>query len=305
MKNIALLLSFLFAALSAQAKLVVELTIENQEVYGTDLFFDIYLTRHATSGGDIYLAESDLVLTFNAQFFTDPTFSVVENGTDGTGFCLFTPVSGQVLDEPDCRTDYTTGIAPSKLADGVLIINLYSPEPVTLSDFAARIARIDGEVGKHRLGRFRISGVSDHNGTAGLTWAESFGTSLTKVYSYQTYTPWIGGKVEVISTTPPDHPLDSIILSTEEPTAQFGIRNIFPNPATAEVQVSFFSPAANDFTVSIVGESGAIVWQQKMALRAGENVFQVATNALPQGRFTLVLRGEDGVFFSEKFLKVR
>ncbi|MCU0333160.1 MAG: hypothetical protein MUC75_07385 [Ignavibacteriaceae bacterium] len=49
----------------------VDLTIENQQVVGTDFFFDIYLTRTGTN--DVYLGNADFVLTFNSAAFTNPT----------------------------------------------------------------------------------------------------------------------------------------------------------------------------------------------------------------------------------------
>ena len=61
MKRLITIVLTLSLSFSAQANLIVELTIENHEVQGTDLFFDIYLTRHTDSYGDIYLADMDLV----------------------------------------------------------------------------------------------------------------------------------------------------------------------------------------------------------------------------------------------------
>lgn len=303
MKRFLKIFCLLFFAVPANASLIVELSIENQEVFGSELFFDVYLTRHANSDGDIFLADCDLLLTFNAVNFTNPTFEIVENDIDDTGFCTFVTSSGNPADETTCRTDYTIGSSPTQLDANLLTINIFSPEPLDAITFASHVAHIDGQASKHRLGRFKITGVSNHDGTAGLAWVESGTEHLTRAFSYENFLPWKANEILVQSTNPDDHPLDSLVSSVNEKVLDFGIESIYPNPVQSEVTVTFFSKQSGAYFLRIIAENGAVFSNEKLELAAGQSQIQVPTASLPSGAYSLQLQAEEGVI-SKKFVKM-
>lgn len=301
MKTLATYFILLFFASQTQAALIVELSIENQEVHGTEFFFDVYLTRHASSTGDIYLGDADFVLQFNAQFFTNPVFGPVANDVDGTGFCTFAPASEIAQDEPGCRAGYFANTATA-IIDNQLVINLFGPFPNGTSGFGPRIARIDGEVEKHRLGRFKITGINDHDGTAGLAWAESGVDRLTKVFSYLPAQPWAGFKVEILATPPPDAALDSIVSNVAEPLAMVGIEKIYPNPGVGPLVVEFYLATAEKVKISVLGPAGLVFLEENHAGLTGENRVRLNAVGFANGIYLLKIKGEGFEWVRQVFI---
>lgn len=196
MKKIFTLIAFvsLSGILSAQD---TQLTIENQSVSGTDFFFDIYLTR-TSAGNELYLADSDFVISFDNANFTNPT---LENFPAGTyeGNCTFIPTNATSGNISRCREDYHGGTAPTILGN-LLVINLSVPVPTSQLNFERRIAKIDN-VTTYRLGSFKVSGISNSSGFANLQWVTS-GGNQTQVFTHATTTPWATTQVNITATNP-------------------------------------------------------------------------------------------------------
>lgn len=179
----------------------VNLTIENQTVVGTDFFFDVYITRTGTN--DCYLGTSDFVLTFNLANFTNPTLSKVGSAP---GFCTFVPTDQSGINVLLTQAAYF-GQTATEIIDDFLLINLNTPSsPSDQSSFDAQIAKIDNVSSTHCLGRFKISGISNTSGTAGLTWSTS-GDYETLVYTFKNVDPWNQYLVTINAIDPPDAPL--------------------------------------------------------------------------------------------------
>lgn len=200
MKKLLTILAFLPLAVCLSAQ-DTQLTIENQSVSGTDFFFDIYLTR-TNAGNELYLGDSDFVLSFNLANFTNPVLSR-EPDPSFEGNCTFVPtVPSQAS---GTRENYYGGTSPTIIGDR-LIVNLSVPDPTSQFVFDNRIARIENTSSTHRLGTFKLSGISTSNGTAGLQW-ETTGGNQTQVFTHSTADPWPTSQVNIVTVNPTSFPL--------------------------------------------------------------------------------------------------
>jgi len=183
---------------SVQAQVEVELTIENQTVIGTDFFFDIYARRTTTDpgSGDLYLGTADFVLTFNAAAFSSPTIT-----RESSSFWNLTSTSGGSV---GFFYYLATSVAP--IANSEIIINLNQVSFGNQYDFDNVVAKVDNQLITHRVGRYKISGISAP-GTADLMWKTGGGGNETKVFSLANTTPWTSTQVDLIATNPPAAPL--------------------------------------------------------------------------------------------------
>ena len=201
-RNYFIVILLLFQV-EAGAQVDVALTIENQYADGTDFYFDIYLTRMPSSQGDIYLGNSDFVLSFNHNNFTNPTFSKVGSGP---GFCTFIPTTSSPSNDDFVRRTYFNGSATT-ISSNILRVNLAGPSPGDIDAFNTGVAKIDGQSHSHRLGRFVISGISNPSGTAGLAWITS-GSLSTKVFSLSPIAPFNSSSVNTLDA---QNPTDALL----------------------------------------------------------------------------------------------
>jgi hypothetical protein len=198
MKTHSLLIGVLILSLvgivGVNAQVSVELTIENQQVVGTDFFFDVVLTRLGTN--DVYLGTADFVLTFNAGNFTNPVLSKSTNA-----YNLMSTNSVSV------GTMYRTATSAATITGNELILNLQQVLFGDQDEFNDNIARITNTVSVHRMGRFRISGITNAGGTIGLHWKTSGTGVTTKVFTLATTSPWASAPTTVLATDPTETPL--------------------------------------------------------------------------------------------------
>jgi hypothetical protein len=141
-------------------------TIQNQHVSGTDFIFDIYMLR--TGGTDIYLGNSDFVLTFNAGNFSSPTVDVVAMGTsrlDGYGW------------------------APDLQNGDRAILNISPPVIGSQSTFNSKIQVISNSGNGTLIATMIISGISNPAGSANLQWRRST-PNTTDINNMANSTPW-------------------------------------------------------------------------------------------------------------------
>ncbi len=154
-----------------------DLTIENQHVVGTDFFFDLYLTRTGTN--DLYLGNADFILTFDAGNFANPILS--KEGTI-TGYCTFVPTDQSGVNTFVTQINYFTNTSVEILNFNQLFINLDGPSPSDIISFDSYVAWINNLPSTHRLGRFKVSGISNPDGEMNLQWVVNGGFP-TQVYS--------------------------------------------------------------------------------------------------------------------------
>lgn len=191
MKHIQILLFILiFFSVNASGQVRVNLTIENAMIDGNNYLFDIYLTRAPGSTGDIFLANADLIVTFNQQMFLNPAL------TTEPSYCTLTPSTTSVDNNMLTQLIYSTNTAVD-IANNQIMINLNGPAPANPSTFANSVAKIDTQPSTHRLGRFRISGVTDPDGDANLQWKTDGSGLKTMLFSLYPETPFNSFQIEV------------------------------------------------------------------------------------------------------------
>ena len=162
LKNIIILVCLSVSILSSQT---YSLYFSNQHVSGSDFIFDIYMLN--TGQDDLYLSDCDLVLTFNYQYFTNPSYQIVSSGISGF---------------------YTMGsiIKSSNRA----ILNLKRPTFSNQTEFNSRVTIISKTGDGTRIATMKITGISNTSGTAGLQWRTS-GLNRNNCTFLANTDPWI------------------------------------------------------------------------------------------------------------------
>jgi len=193
MNKIFLILILLGSLTFAQDS--ADLTIENQNVVGTDFFFDIYLTRTGTN--DLYLGTSDFVLTFNAAAFTNPT--VIR---ESSAFWNLTSTSGNTV-----GSTYRLATSPAPISGNEIIINLNQISFGDQSEFDDFVARINNTSNTHRMGRYRVSGINNSSAFMNLQWKTTGTGVTTQVFALGPVTPWNSNQVIINAINPDEEPL--------------------------------------------------------------------------------------------------
>jgi hypothetical protein len=202
MKKLFMIVAILSTVIYGQVS--ADLNIENQQVVGTDFFFDLYLTRTGTN--DLYLGDADFILTFDAINFNSPV--LMKEGTS-PGFCTFVPTDPSGLNTLFTQDYYFTWTSVIIENGNELRINLNGPAPSDQTAFDTRVARIDNTPLTHRLGRFKVSGISNPNGFMNLQWKTTGGGVITQVFTLAPVSPWISSPVTINTIDPPNAPLNS------------------------------------------------------------------------------------------------
>jgi len=162
---------------------------------GSEVSFDVYLKTLPGTSGDLFLGNCTFVLTYNTANFSNPTFSKVGSGT---GFVSLVPTDPDGLipgfNTLSTQSSYFNNTSTS-ITNGELIISLDGPTPSDQAAFNASVAKIDGTTSSHRLGRFKLTGVSNPNGTFGLMWKGSGAGFITKIFTLGANSPFVSTRV--------------------------------------------------------------------------------------------------------------
>jgi hypothetical protein len=78
---------------------------------------------------------------------------------------------------------------------------------------------------------------------------------------------------------------------------------ISPNPATDQINVSFFSSGINTASMTIFGTNGAIIKNLRIPLNNGDNSLQYNISNLAKGMYYIVITTPDNQVFTNNFLK--
>lgn len=210
MRNPILIILLNCLCLNIWSQIEATLTIENQNTVGTDFYFDLYLYRSSgISSGDIYLKDADFYLTFNRDNFNNPAISKVGSSP---GHCTLKPSSNQSNDQLFTSISYFNSTQPS-LNNDQIIIELNGPVPDNQQVFDTRVAKINNSTSTHCLGRFKISGINNPFGTAGLKWKTSGSSLVTTVSSMENFEPFFGSEIEINAINPVDASLPVELIS--------------------------------------------------------------------------------------------
>ena len=172
-----------------------DLTIENQGVVGTDFFFDIFLTR--TGAEDIYLGTADFVLTFNSSAFTNPVIT-----RESVSYWNLTSTSGFPV-----GTLYRAATSPASITSNEIIINLNLVPFGDQQEFNDNIAKINDTPLTHRIGRYKVSGISNPSEYMNIEWKTSGTGVTTQVYTLAPVAPWRSSQVTINAIIPINAPL--------------------------------------------------------------------------------------------------
>ncbi|MEM9819882.1 MAG: T9SS type A sorting domain-containing protein [Bacteroidota bacterium] len=160
MKNSIILpiLALCFLTLSVKAQTAL-LSISSTSINGSTVTFDLNIEG---SGANVYLGNSDFVLSFNTGAFNNPAFSITLPGN-------FRTESDSDSDAAVTQDNYLFSTATSINSDE-LVINLSGPNPASMLAFDRRVAKFpNGEAKK--LGTFQITGYQ--GGDLDLSWEEA------------------------------------------------------------------------------------------------------------------------------------
>lgn len=174
-----------------------DLTIENQQVVGTEFFFDIYLTRTGTN--DLYLGTADFVLTFNSAAFTNPELFKLLTIT----YWNLTSTTGDPV-----GSVYRSAVSTvSPIVGNEIIINLDQVNFGIQEEFDITVARIDNNPNTHRVGRYRVTGINNPSAFMNLQWKTSGTGVTTQVFTLASTSPWFSSAVTINAINPGNAPL--------------------------------------------------------------------------------------------------
>jgi hypothetical protein len=189
------LCALLLFAGSIFSQATADLTIQNQQVSGTDFLFDIYLTR--TEVNDVYLGTADFVLTFNSAAFTSPTIL-----REGSSFWNLTSTSENLV-----NSIYRTATSPAPINGNEIIINLNQVSFGDQEEFDDIVARINNTPSTHRVGRYRVTGINDPSAFMNLQWKTSGAGVTTQIFTLAPVSPWASSAVTINAINPGNEPL--------------------------------------------------------------------------------------------------
>lgn len=189
--TIAILSSIVYGQVTA------DLTIENQQAVGDTVFyFDIFLTRTGTA--DVYLGTADFVLTFNSSAFSSPTIV-----RESSSFWNLTSTSGASV-----GSAYRLATSPATITGNELIINLNQVNiGATQEEFDETVARINNAQLTHRVGRYRVTNVSDPSAFMNLQWKTTGSGVNTQVFTLAPADSHLSSPVTINAINPPIAPL--------------------------------------------------------------------------------------------------
>ena len=174
------------------------LMIKNETIDGGEFTFDIYVSTPAGSApAYLLLGNSDFVMRFDPGVFNNPSVDKIG------GMCTFVPddTSGNNILFTQDNYDSQTMV---ELEQGKIIINVQGPAP-TQQTILTRVAKIDSDTTMHRLGQFRLNGLTDDQADPSLRW-KTAGTGLnTKVFTVENTDPFLSIPA-VITTNRPECP---------------------------------------------------------------------------------------------------
>jgi hypothetical protein len=125
-------------------------TVQNSLVSGTDFLYEIYVQRTGLS--DIYLGNSDFVLTFDNASFASPTISIVQPGIPGG------------------RIEAFYGVGAVIVSSNRAVVNVSRPVISSQTQFDSRLEVISTLAPGTLIAIVKITGISNPAGSANLQW---------------------------------------------------------------------------------------------------------------------------------------
>ena len=173
-----------------------------------------------------------------------------------------------------------------------------------------------------------LDGFSDMNpnnykvvtvNSTGRTYAEHDNVSMTNIFNVKWTAPVVGtGNITFYAAgnavnnnglSIGDGPSFSNLKltegsasSTQNPDAEKIALQVWPNPASSEVNLSAILPQADNYRLALHDLSGRLVWESNRALPAGENLLQIPLTGFDAGVYFATLSGA-GIAANVKVVK--
>jgi hypothetical protein len=218
------------------------LNVENQTVSGNSVTFDLYI-RTTAPADTIFLASSSWGWTFDIGNFTNTVFSVVEgystNMKSRTGIEV-----GELFYALTANVPYQNRLTG----------DISGPDPQTLTQFNQRVARISNQPNFHRIGRYKITGITNLNGNLNLNWYVPY----CAIWGYETSSPY-----NTLQYTGTYTPIINIALPVENITVEipteFALHQNYPNPFNPVTRIIYDVAELSNVQIKIYNEIGQMV----------------------------------------------
>jgi len=79
--------------------------------------------------------------------------------------------------------------------------------------------------------------------------------------------------------------------------------NIFPNPATGQVNVNIVVEQPMNLNITILNQLGQFVYQSDASVQNGNNKLEINTSDLTNGLYNMIIRDDQGNQLVRKFMK--
>ena len=182
MKKLTMFIGFILLLLnvmSSEAEVSYILRVQNQQVVGSSLLFDVYI--QSNSDDSLRLASSDIYLDFNDQYFSSD--------------------AAALNDYNSAFDDY--GISVTIDGDSRIVISLQQPNINVPADITNKTVLISTSSPGTYILRVEVSTIQDYNGTSGLSWYY-LGGSGTDIYYFKDWSsPYATRPIDSDGDIPP------------------------------------------------------------------------------------------------------
>ena len=103
---------------------------------------------------------------------------------------------------------YRSATSPvSPIIGNEIIINLNQVSFGDQTDFDASIARINNTPNTHKIGRYKVSPITNFSASMNLQWKRSLAGNTTRVFTYAPADPWGSDSIQITVINPANAPL--------------------------------------------------------------------------------------------------
>lgn len=241
MKRIYIAVMFVILVQSSYS-VQFELSVQNIVLTGNYITFDLYI-RSTAPADTIFLASSSWGWNFNNTVFTNPAFSVVEGFSTNIKSRTGTEV-GELF--------YTLTANPP--ANGKITGDISGPDPQTQSNFNQRVACISNQLNFHRIGRYKIQGITTFSGLLGLDWYLQY----CSIWVYESSSPFNTTQLTGNYTPIGNFYLPVSQLGTSIPE-RFLLKQNYPNPFNPITNIEYQIPEQSFVKASVYDITGKLV----------------------------------------------
>ena len=175
---VGFILVLLLNVISSEAAVSYILRVQNQQVVGSSLFFDVYI--QSNSDDSLRLANCDVYLDFNDQYFTSDAAALVDYNTAFDFYPLDVSIDG----------------------NSRIVVNTGTPA-FNATNFLSHTVLVSTSSPGTYICRVEVTTISNSSGTSGLSWYY-LGTTGTDIHYYKDWeSPYAERSVDSDGDIPP------------------------------------------------------------------------------------------------------